>query len=173
MLTAAPMGVKMRLRRGRMEASTNATRPDEWVTPDRLTYLVKQLQEVLRVRLGEITQRYGLTPKQYTALSVLAKYPGMSSAALARVSFVTPQAANEMVTLLEGKGFLSRSVDQRNRRCLEVELTRVGSKTLAKCDALVAQLEAEVFEGVSTAEQVRFRRTLRSCVQAAGRAPSP
>jgi DNA-binding MarR family transcriptional regulator len=156
-----------------MGSSTSTTRPDELVTPDRLTYLVKQLQEALRVRLGEITQRFDLTPKQYTALSVLAKYPGMSSAALARVSFVTPQAANEMVTLLEGKGFLTRSVDRRNRRCLEVELTRAGSKALARCDALVAQLEAEVFDGVSAAEQVRFRRTLRACVQAAGMPSSP
>jgi len=106
-------------------------------------------------------------------LSVLAKYPGMSSAALARVSFVTPQAVNEMVTLLEGKGFLTRSVDRRNRRCLEVELTRAGSKALARCDALVAELEAAVFDGVSAAEQVRFRRTLRVCVQAAGIPPSP
>ena len=154
-----------------MGSSTSATRPDELVTPDRLTYLVKQLQEALRVRLGEITQRFGLTPKQYTALSVLARYPGMSSAALARVSFVTPQAANEMVTMLEGKGFLRRSVDERNRRSLEVAVTRAGAKALAKCDEFVEELEADVFRDVSTTEQARFRRTLRTCVHAASTSP--
>src|SRR5256714_2163538 len=154
MLTAMWMGVKM------ATLSTSAS-PDERVTPDRLTYLVKQLQEALRVRLDEITQRFDLTPKQYTALSVLAKSPGMSSASLARISFVTPQAANEMVTMLERKGFLQRSVDERNRRCLEVELTRVGARALAKCDRLVHELEAEVFRGVSAAQQAHFRQQLR------------
>ena len=139
---------------------------DELEPPHRLTYLVKQLQEALRVRLDEITQRFDLTPKQYTALSVLAGHPGMSSAALARLTFVTPQAANEMVTTLERKGFLVRSVDVSNRRCLEVELTRAGSTALAKCNALVDQLEAHVFSGVSDAEQARFRRMLQNCLQA-------
>ena len=138
---------------------------DELKTPHRLTYLVKQLQEALRVRLDEITQRFGLTPKQYTALSVLARHPGTSSAALARLTFVTPQAANEMVTTLERKGFLVRSVDVSNRRCLEVELTRAGANALAKCNALVDELEAEVFRGVSPAEQARFRRMLQNCLE--------
>jgi DNA-binding MarR family transcriptional regulator len=162
MLTATRMGVKMATLR------TSPHRPDERVTPDRFTYLVKQLQEALRVRLDEITERFDLTPKQYTALTVLAKSPGMSSAALARISFVTPQAANEMVTMLERKGFLTRSVDERNRRCLEVELTHAGARALAKCDALVRELEAEVFQGVSAAQEAQFRRQLQRCLHALG-----
>ena len=61
-----------------------------------------------------------------------------------------------MVTTLERKGFLVRSVDVSNRRCLEVELTRAGANALAKCNALVDELEAQVFSGVSEAEQARF-----------------
>src|SRR6266542_499025 len=109
--------------------------------PTRLTYLVKQLQEALRVRLDEITRRYDLTPKQYAALTVLAESSGMSSAELARVTFVTPQAANEMVATLERKGFLRRTVDQANRRRVDVVITRAGAAALAACDRLVDKLE--------------------------------
>jgi DNA-binding MarR family transcriptional regulator len=135
-------------------------------TPVRLTYLVKQLQEALRVRLAEITQQFDLTPKQYTALSVLQTSPGMSSASLARLTFVTPQAANEMVTTLERKDFLRRSVDQHNRRCLEMRLTRAGTAALARCNTLVDGLEAEVLRDVDHKDEACFRRTLYTCLQA-------
>jgi DNA-binding MarR family transcriptional regulator len=130
-----------------------------------MTYLVKQLQEAMRARLGHITQQFDLTPKQYTALSVLAKHPGISSAQLARLTFVSSQAANEMVTTLETKGFLKRSVHQANRRRLEVELTRAGTVALRKCDALVDQLETDVFRNVGPAEKARFRETLQTCLE--------
>jgi DNA-binding MarR family transcriptional regulator len=118
----------------------------------------------LRVRLDQITERFDLTPKQYTALSVLAKHPGISSAALGRLTFVTPQAANEMVIALERKGFLKRSVDMRNRRTLEVSLTRRGTTALARCDELVDQLETFVFRDVDGADRARFRDMLVHCL---------
>jgi DNA-binding MarR family transcriptional regulator len=133
-------------------------------SPHRFTYLVKQLQEALRSRLDEITAQFDLTPKQYTALSVLAKHPGISSAALGRLTFVTPQAANEMVLALERKGVLKRSVDKRNRRTLEVSLTRRGTIALERCDELVDELEAFVFRDVAAADRARFRDMLVHCL---------
>jgi DNA-binding MarR family transcriptional regulator len=135
----------------------------------RLTYLVKQLQEALLARLDAITRPFGLTAKQYTALSALRELPGLSSAALGRLTFVTPQAANEMVMTLEGKGFLTRSVDQSNRRCLEAELTRAGTRALTKIDELVDALELEVFGGIGTADQAQLRRMVHACLDALSR----
>jgi DNA-binding MarR family transcriptional regulator len=137
----------------------------------RPTYLVKQLQEALRVRLAGITERFDLTTRQYTTLSVLAKYPNISSAQLARLTFVSPQAANEMVATLERKRLLSRSVDADNRRRVKVQLTRAGVRTLSKCDALVDQLEVEVFRGVSPRDQAHFHRTLQTCLDAISERP--
>ena len=134
-----------------------------------MTYLVKQVQEALLARLDEITRQFGLTAKQYTALSVLQKYPGLSSAALGRLTFVTSQAANEMVTTLERKRFLTRSVDQANRRRLEVQLTRAGTRTLARLDELVDQLELEVFGGIGSTDQARLRRMLHTCLESLSR----
>ncbi len=138
----------------------------------RLTYLVKQLQEGLLARLDAITRPFGLTAKQYTALSVLRDSPRLSSAALGRLTFVTPQAANEMMMTLERKGFLTRSVDQANRRCLEAKLSRVGTRSLTKIDELVDELELEVFGGVGTADQSRFRGTVQACLEILSRSES-
>jgi DNA-binding MarR family transcriptional regulator len=138
----------------------------------RPTYLVKQLQEALLRRLDDITRRFDLTTRQYTTLSVLAEYPGISSAQLARLTFVSPQAANEMVGMLEGKRFLKRSVDRNNRRRLEMKLTPAGARALASCDALVDELEREVFRGVDPEDQAHFHRMLHTCLRAISE-PSP
>jgi DNA-binding MarR family transcriptional regulator len=130
----------------------------------RPTYLVKQLQEAMRLRLAGITEQFDLTTRQYTTLSVLAKYPNISSAQLARLTFVSPQAANEMVATLERKRFLTRSVDADNRRRVKVRLTRAGIHTLSKCDALVDQLEEEVFRDVGPKDRAHFHRMLQTCL---------
>lgn len=128
-------------------------------------YLVKQLQEAMLVRLDDITRQFGLTTRQWTALSVLAQYPGISSAQLGRLTFVSAQAAHEIVVTLQRKGFLARSVDESNRRRLQVELTSDGAGTLAQCDALADELERLVFSAVEPQEEAQFRRVLQACLQ--------
>ncbi|HUF85520.1 MAG TPA: MarR family transcriptional regulator [Acidimicrobiia bacterium] len=139
----------------------------------RPTYLVKQLQEALLRRLDDITRRFDLTTRQYTTLSVLAKYPGISSAQLARLTFVSPQAANEMVGTLEGKGFLRRAVDRGNRRRLEVKLTPAATRALSKCDAQVDALERELFRDVEPEDKAHFHRMLDTCLRAISEVSSP
>lgn len=162
------MGVK-RAARTVPPTARGSRAADRAAPAPRLTYLVKQVQEALLARLDEITRQFGLTAKQYTALSVLQKYPGVSSAALGRLTFVTSQAANEMVTTLERKRFLTRSVDQANRRRLEVQLTRAGTRALARLDELVDQLELEVFGGIGSADQARLRHMLHTCLDSLSR----
>jgi DNA-binding MarR family transcriptional regulator len=111
--------------RGEREGSTAEAR-----TPVRITYLVKQLELAIRQNIDRSVRRYGLTTPQYTALTALARHPGMSSAELARQSFVTPQAANEMVAALQRKGLIERHADVHNQRVLEMYLTDVGGQTL-------------------------------------------
>jgi DNA-binding MarR family transcriptional regulator len=127
---------------------------------------VKQLQEAMRLRLAGITEQFGLTTRQYTTLSVLAKFPNISSAQLARLTFVSPQSANEMVATLERKRFLTRSVDTDNRRRVKVKITRSGVHTLSRCDALVDQLEQEVFRDVAPNDRAHFHRMLQTCLDA-------
>jgi len=82
-----------------MKASSRAARAPARTFP-RVSYLVKELERALRTRIDEVLQPLALTAVQYTALSVLSLHAGMSSAQLARRSFVSPQAANEMVGAL-------------------------------------------------------------------------
>jgi DNA-binding MarR family transcriptional regulator len=129
----------------------------------RAPYLVKELERALRLRIDELVEPLGLTAVQYTALSVLSRHPGMTSAQLARRSFVSPQAANEMVAVLERRGLIRRRADQDGGRALWIFPTALGERTLSRCDERVDTLEAQMFSQVNRRDEELFRKLLRSC----------
>ena len=62
--------------------------PDQ---PGHILYLVKQVEQATRAHLDALLRPLGLTTNQYTALSVLERRDDLTSAELARRSFVRPQ----------------------------------------------------------------------------------
>jgi DNA-binding MarR family transcriptional regulator len=129
----------------------------------RLTYLVKQAELAIRAHLDGIVGRHGLTTLQYTALSVLNRNPGISSAQLSRRSFVSAQAGNEMVGVLERKGLIERRPSPDHQRIRLVSLTPTGAALLDACDAEVDALEARMLRGVNAANRRQLRASLESC----------
>jgi DNA-binding MarR family transcriptional regulator len=142
---------------------TGATRAVVRAPAPRLTYLVKQAELAIRAHLDRIVGRHGLTTLQYTALSVLERNPGISSAQLSRRSFVTAQAGNEMVAILERKGLAERQPSPAHLRIRLVYLTAVGAALLDACDAEVDALEARMLHGVDAATRRQLRTGLESC----------
>ncbi|HWU60253.1 MAG TPA: helix-turn-helix domain-containing protein, partial [Microbacteriaceae bacterium] len=73
-----------------------------------LLYLVKQVELAIRARLETATREVGLTVTQYTALTVLERRPGLTSAQLAKNSFVRAQSMSTVTAELEERGLVSR-----------------------------------------------------------------
>ena len=116
-----------------------------------LLYLLKRLELAVRARLDEIVRPAGLTALQYTALTVLERHADMSSAQLARQSFVTAQSMADMITTLQGRGLIERHRDRADRRRLVVSLTAEGRVLLDRYRDAVAALEGEMIAGLRTA----------------------
>jgi DNA-binding MarR family transcriptional regulator len=133
----------------------------------RVTYLIKEVERAVRVAIDAIVEPMGLTTVQYTALSILSLHPGTSSAQLARRSFVSAQAANEMVAALERLGMIERHPAPEGGRALWIHLTPAGRRALARCEARVDAFEARLFEGVPRREAERFREMLLICRETA------
>lgn len=127
--------------------------------------MVKQLELAIRAEMDEIVGVFGVTALQYTALSVLARHPGMSSAELARRSFVSAQAGSEMIGLLERKGLISRTPHEANRRILQISLTRAGQRLLAECDEHIDDLEDRMLAPLSTSKVQSLRQALAACTR--------
>jgi DNA-binding MarR family transcriptional regulator len=128
-----------------------------------LLYLVKQVELAIRARLDDLFRPVGLTALQYTALTVLERHDNMSSAQLARNSFVTAQSMADMIAALEGRGLIERHRDSADRRRLVVSLTADGRALLDRYRDEVQALEQGMIAGMTDAEVVAFRAALNIC----------
>jgi DNA-binding MarR family transcriptional regulator len=128
-----------------------------------LLYLVKQVELAVRSHLDNLLRPAGLTAGQYTALTVLERHPDLSSAQLARNSFVTAQSMADMITALEARGLIERHRDQADRRRLVVDLTAVGRELLDLHRDEVAALETRMLAGLAGDEVADLRHCLHVC----------
>ncbi|HEY6796595.1 MAG TPA: MarR family transcriptional regulator [Kineosporiaceae bacterium] len=134
-----------------------------------LLYAVKQVELAVRRHLDDLLRPSGVTTVQYTALTVLERCPGLSSAELARASFVTAQSMADVVSALEVAGLVARQRDDANRRRLVLDLTPAGKDLLARLAPAVVQLERLMVSGLDDAEVQQLGRGLASCRAALGR----
>lgn len=123
-------------------------------------YLVKQLELAIRSFMDEALRPFGLTTFQYTALTVLQHRGELSSAQLARRSFVRPQTMHEIVRAMEERGLIERAHAPGNRRIMEARLTREGEELLAACAPAVQKLEDRLLLDIPENRRSAFRQGL-------------
>jgi DNA-binding MarR family transcriptional regulator len=132
-------------------------------SPPSLLYLIKQLELAVRARLDEVLKTAALTPLQYTALTVLERRENLTTAELARNSFVTDQTMAGMVTALEQRGFIKRENDTHDRRRRVIRLTAAGRRVLDRFRDKVAAVEEELVSGLGTHEAAELRNYVVAC----------
>jgi DNA-binding MarR family transcriptional regulator len=135
-------------------------------------YALKRAQHALRTTMDRALRPLGLTSPQYAVLSAIELDPGISSAALARAAFVTPQTMQGIIANLERAGLLERNADPAHGRILKGELTKKGAKTLREAHAGVRKIEAIAFGSFSTAEIENLNTYLTTCAEALDREES-
>jgi DNA-binding MarR family transcriptional regulator len=148
-------------------AARKAARTNERGT-SRTAYLIGRLDRALRRRITEAVAPHGLTVQQYTALSVLHSRGRLSNAQLARRSFMTPQAASELVRAMEDKGWVEREPDPVHGRILHIRLSSQGRELLRHGDAAVDRLEDQMLSELSHQQRAELHAHLSACVKALG-----
>ena len=81
------------------------------ITDVSLIYLVGRIDQAIRRELRQRLAHFKLTVTEFTALSVLARRPGLSNAQLARRALVRPQSMIQVLAELEHRGLVARTVD--------------------------------------------------------------
>jgi DNA-binding MarR family transcriptional regulator len=137
--------------------------PSEPDQPGHLLYLLKQVEQAIRAHLDDLLRPLGLTTHQYTALSVLQRYDDLTSAELARHSFVRPQTMHEMITSLDQRGFINRQRDPNNRRTLLIRLTPKGHTMLETYDQHVQHLQDQMLATLNTRQRHNLHLALTTC----------
>lgn len=126
----------------------------------RTIYLFKRVEMLIKSELEHALQDVGLTPGQYTTISLLGGQKEVSSAELARRMGVTAQSMSETITLLERKGLIVRQENPANRRILQIATTPRGIEMLARCEDRVETLEERLLGGIGADELRRLRAVL-------------
>ena len=134
--------------------------------PPTLLYVIKQVELAVRARLDEILRPVGLTVLQYTALTVLERHPDLSSAQLARNSFVTAQTMADMVVILRERKLIDRHRDPTDGRRLVLALTAQGRKLLKAYRGKVAELETVMVAPLTTHQAAQLQASLSACREA-------
>ena len=128
-----------------------------------MLYLQKQVELAVRSHLDDLLKPAEITALQYTALTVLERHPGLTSAQLARNSFVTTQSMADMVTTLEARGLIERRRDPADRRRLVTGLTTDGSALIRRYRGKVKDLERRMLSGLTDQQAAELRRYLTAC----------
>jgi DNA-binding MarR family transcriptional regulator len=139
----------------------------------RLSYLVFRLERRIRARLDAALASHGVTTTEYMTLSELRLRDGPSSAQLARIAFVSPQAMNLVIRDLERRGLIHREPDSDGGRVLRASLTRAGLATLLRCDQALDDIEQTMLCDLGEEDHQVLAGYLTACAQALHSRPDP
>jgi DNA-binding MarR family transcriptional regulator len=131
--------------------------------PPSLLYAVKQVELAVRARLDEGLRGSGITVPQWTALTVLARREGQTSAELARNAFVSAQAMGDLVAALERGRWITRTPDPAHGRRVLIGLSDEGWALLERLAPVAAEVEATMVDGFDDAERADLRALLNRC----------
>jgi DNA-binding MarR family transcriptional regulator len=119
----------------------------------RLGMLVKRAEQAMLRAKTSALKPAGLTLGQYVALVELDHQPGITGAALARASLVTPQAMMVVLKSLEDQGLIVRTPHPRHPNVLELHMSDAGREALAAARDHVEPVERSVHDAFSADER--------------------
>jgi len=123
-----------------------------------LGYLLRQAAGAYRHKVERALADLEVTPPQFTVLTMLGAYPGLSNADLSRLALLTPQTVSVIVANLEKAGSVTRKPHAVHGRISQLDLTVSGRSMLAICRRRVHAIETDLIKDLpADAEQaVRF-----------------
>lgn len=125
-----------------------------------LPYLLSQAQAAMRLALERALADLGVTPPQFSILTMIDSYPGLSGADLARLTMLTPQTINLIVKNLERDGLIEKSPDAVHGRILRLQTTAAGHGLRMKCRERAGRVEKRVSAGLTASGEKAVRRWL-------------
>ena len=106
-----------------------------------LGYLVRQASVAVRAAMDKVLADIDITPPQFSVLTMIVAYPGVSGADLARLTFLTPQTINVIVRNLERMGAIRKSAYAEHGRILRLTATAKGQALLKRCRIRVNEID--------------------------------
>jgi DNA-binding MarR family transcriptional regulator len=150
------------------------TEPTWTLLSGRPGFLIRRLHQIHLALFAEECGRFGVTPVQFSLLSVVAGQPGLDQSTLALEVGVDRATTANVLARLEANGLLRRDRDDTDSRVKLVFLTTTGRRMLARMDDPARRAHERTLASLKPADRARFVATLAQLVDAGneyGRAP--
>ena len=122
---------------------------------------MRDLLLVYRSRIEDVMRPTGITLPQLRALHAIDQRGGdVSAATIARECHVTPQTLQSILARATREGWIVRGTSQRNGRIVTAALTSAGRQILALAMATVAEVDEQIWRGISLKEMECMRETI-------------
>jgi DNA-binding MarR family transcriptional regulator len=125
-----------------------------------LGYLLFQVMATLRPEVAAVLSPLGLTLPEFVCMRMLFTTPGLSSAELARLGNVSPQAMNTVLHRLENAQIVARPASVASGRALPASLTADGNTLLRRAETAVREADDRVLAKLSASQRRDFKRML-------------
>lgn len=129
-------------------------------------YRLKEAASAYHAAMERALRPSGLTITQYATLEILAQRPGLSSAELARATFVTRQSMGAVLQALAGEGLIDRADEAPHGRALPVDLTAAGRERLRRASTAVRSVEDHMLAAIDPGQTEPLRRSLDHATRA-------
>jgi DNA-binding MarR family transcriptional regulator len=137
-------------------------------------FLIRRLHQIHLALFAEECAPFGVTPVQFSIMTVAGAQPGLEQVALAQEVGVDRTTLTNVLTRLERRGLIARAAVASDRRVKRVTLTEDGRATLDRMQGAAERAHARTIAALAPAERAVFLGALRELVNAGngyGRAP--
>ncbi|MBB4302502.1 DNA-binding MarR family transcriptional regulator [Rhodobium orientis] len=125
-------------------------------------YLLRQAAHAYQTHLSRVLGDLEVTPPQFSVMTMIAAYPGLSNADIARLTFLTPQTVSVIIGNLVKAEIVTRRPHAVHGRIQQLVLTDSGRTLLTAAKRRVNAVEKELTDGVGADEEQRLRQWLAS-----------
>lgn len=119
-------------------------------------FLLKRCHQVTAALFVEHCREFGITPSQYGALCALREFPGIDQLALGRLIGLDRSTIGLVVKLLSGRGWIERSVSDRDNRSMHLQLSAAGRRLLAGIEPAARRAQEAALAVLPAATREQF-----------------
>jgi DNA-binding MarR family transcriptional regulator len=138
--------------------------------------IAKQWPTLLMIKLGRITMHrfsealepFGIRPRHVAALIELRDSGELTQQSLCGQLHLDPTNLVAILNELEQRGFATRRRDPEDRRRHLVEVSKKGIAVIEKVSEVMDGVEADLLDGLESAEREQLQRVLTSIWERSG-----
>jgi MarR family transcriptional regulator for hemolysin len=134
----------------------------------RLAYVAK----LLRDRMDDELAGHGATVPMWLALLHIDRVPGLSQRDLAQAMGIEGNTLTHHLDRFEAEGLIERHRSTKDRRVMELRLTRQGAKKVAELTAVMQVLDERLRGAVAPRDHAALDRALVALTAELGNPPA-